>query len=79
MQLVAEDVKGNRWVVDGNITMGMGAADEPRRKDILPIQAQSARSWKFDGSWFDNTTGAMFTTDVSFDVHPGRLASSNLR
>ena len=67
LQLVAEDVKGNRWVVDGNITMGMGAADE--LTDDLTyslIQAQSARSWKFDGSWFDNTTGAMFTADVSF-------------
>ncbi len=75
LQLVAEDVKGNRWVVDGNITMGTGAAEE--LTDDLTyslIQAQSARSWKFDGSWFDNTTGAMFTADVSFDVQPGRLA-----
>lgn len=75
LQLVAEDVKGNRWVVEGNITMGMGAADE-LTDDVTYslIQAQSARSWKFDGSWFDNTTGAMFTADVSFDVQPGRLA-----
>ena len=75
LQLVAEDVKGNRWVVEGNITMGMGASDE-LTDDVTYslIQAQSARSWKFDGSWFDNTTGAMFTADVSFDVHPGRLA-----
>ena len=75
LQLVAEDVKGNRWVVDGNITMGMGASDELTNEVTYSlIQAQSARSWKFDGSWFDNTTGAMFTADVSFDVHPGRLA-----
>ncbi|MFZ8905931.1 MAG: hypothetical protein ACO2Y2_01085 [Poseidonia sp.] len=75
LQLLAEDVKGNRWVVDGNITMGMGAADE-LTDDVTYslIQAQSARSWKFDGSWFDNTTGAMFITDISFDVKPGRLA-----
>ncbi|MGB0814361.1 MAG: hypothetical protein ACPGSA_02250 [Poseidonia sp.] len=75
LQLLAEDVKGNRWVVSGNITMGMGAADEHTEDEAYSlIQAQSARSWKFDGSWFDNTTGAMFTADVSFDVQPGRLA-----
>ena len=75
LQLVAEDVKGNRWVVDGNITMGMGAAEELTNDATYSlIQAQSARSWKFDGNWFDNTSGAMFTADLSFDVEPGRLA-----
>lgn len=75
LQLLAEDVKGNRWVVNGNITMGMGAAGELTEDEAYSlIQAQSARSWKFDGSWFDNTTSAMFTADVSFDVQPGRLA-----
>ena len=75
LQLVAEDVKGNRWVVDGNITMGMGAAEELTNDVTYSlIQAQSARSWKFDGNWFDNTSGAMFTADLSFDVEPGRLA-----
>ena len=75
LQLLAEDVKGNRWVVDGNISLGMGAPDELTDDGLYSlIQAESARSWKFDGSWFDNTTGAMFTADVSFDVHPGRLA-----
>ena len=80
LQLVAEDVKGNRWVVDGNITMGMGEASELSVDDTYAlVQAQSARSWKFDGSWFDNTTGAMFTADVAFDVSPGRLAFITLQ
>ena len=75
LQLVAEDVKGNRWVVDGDITMGMGAAEELTEDTTYSlIQAQSARSWKFDGNWFDNTSGAMFTADLSFEVQPGRLA-----
>ena len=43
LQLVAEDVKGNRWVVDGDITMGMGAAEELTEDTTYSlIQAQSA-------------------------------------
>ena len=60
--------------------MGMGEASELSVDDTYAlVQAQSARSWKFDGSWFDNTTGAMFTADVAFDVSPGRLAFITLQ
>ena len=36
LQLVAEDVKGNRWVVDGDITMGMGAAENSQKTPRIP-------------------------------------------
>ena len=79
LELMAEDVKGNRWVVDGTIAMTMGDEAEltPDTSFVL-LQAQRAISWRFDGSWFDNTTGAMFATDAAFDVRPGRLAFINL-
>ena len=75
VELQAEDVKGNRWVVNGNITMTMG--NEAAVTSTLTyslVQASTAQSWRFDGSWFDNTTGAMFVADTVFDVRPGRLA-----
>ena len=75
IELVAEDVKGNRWVVNGDITMSMGAEEEllPELSYVL-LQAQASQSWRFDGSWFDNSTGTMFVTDAAFEVRPGRLA-----
>ena len=75
VELLAEDVKGNRWVVDGNITMTMGDAGAvTEHPSYSLVQATVARSWRFDGSWFDNTTGAMFVSDAAFDVRVGRLA-----
>ena len=75
IELVAEDVKGNRWVVNGTIDMTMGEETElTTETSYALLQAQSARSWRFDGSWFDNSTGAMFVTDAAFDVEVGRLA-----
>lgn len=75
VELLAEDVKGNRWVVDGNITMTMGDAASLTSFDAYTmVMATSVQSWRFDGSWFDNTTGAMFVSDTAFDVKPGRLA-----
>ena len=38
------------------------------------LQAAERQSWRFDGNWFDNNTGAMFVSDVVFDIKPGRLA-----
>jgi hypothetical protein len=75
IEMRAEDVKGNRWVVDGDINMTMGVASEstPQSNYVL-LQAASARSWRFQGSWYDNSTGAMFLSETSFDVSPGRLA-----
>ncbi len=75
VELQAEDVKGNRWVVNGNITMTMGDAEAVSDQTSYSlVQATVARSWRFDGSWFDNTTGAMFVSDIAFDVRTGRLA-----
>ncbi|MGB1679311.1 MAG: hypothetical protein ACPHFV_04630 [Poseidonia sp.] len=75
VELQAEDVKGNRWVVNGNITMTMGDADAVSDQTSYSlVQATVARSWRFDGSWFDNTTGAMFVSDIAFDIRTGRLA-----
>lgn len=75
VELQAEDVKGNRWVVNGNITMTMGDADAVSDQPSYSlVQATVARSWRFDGSWFDNTTGAMFVSDIAFDIRTGRLA-----
>ena len=75
IELVAEDVKGNRWVVNGTIDMTMGEENElTTDTSFALLQAQSARSWRFDGSWFDNTSGAMFVSDTAFDVRVGRLA-----
>jgi hypothetical protein len=75
LELQAEDIKGNRWVVHGNITMTMGdEAAVTSSTSYTLIQATTAQSWRFDGSWFDNTTGAMFVADTMFDVQPGRLA-----
>ena len=80
IELVAEDVKGNRWVVAGNISMGMGTQEEvlPELSYVL-VQAQAAQSWRFDGHWFDNSSGTMFVTDRSFEVLPGRLAFITLQ
>lgn len=75
IELVAEDVKGNRWVVNGSIDMTMGEESElTSESSFVLLQSQSARSWRFDGSWFDNATGTMFVSDVTFDVRVGRLA-----
>lgn len=75
VELLAEDVKGNRWVVEGNITMTMGDSTSVSLFDAYTlVMATSVESWRFDGSWFDNTTGAMFVSDIAFDVTPGRLA-----
>ena len=62
-------------MVNGDITMSMGAEEEilPEISYVL-VQAQAAQSWRFDGSWFDNSTGTMFVTDAAFEVRPGRLA-----
>ena len=75
VELLGEDVKGNRWVVEGNINMTMGDETEVTSTDSYAlVQATSMRSWRFDGSWFDNTTGVMFVADGEFDVRAGRLA-----
>lgn len=75
LELQAEDVKGNRWVVDGNISLSMGdEAATTATASYTLVQATTVQSWRFDGHWFDNTTGAMFVTDGAFDVRPGRLA-----
>ena len=75
VELLAEDVKGNRWVVEGNISMTMGDSTSLTTFDAYAmVMATSVQSWRFDGSWFDNTTGVMFVSDTAFDVIPGRLA-----
>ena len=75
IELMAEDVKGNRWVVNGTISMTMGDEDALTTEDAFTLlQAAERQSWRFDGNWFDNNTGAMFVSDVVFDIKPGRLA-----
>ncbi len=75
IELVAEDIKGNRWVVDGTIEPTMGDTEElVLNTSYALLQAERVQSWRIEGSWFDNATGAMFTTDASFEVRPGRLA-----
>lgn len=75
IELVAEDIKGNRWVVDGTIEPTMGDTEElVLDTSYALLQAERVQSWRIEGSWFDNATGAMFTTDTSFEVRPGRLA-----
>ena len=75
IELVAEDIKGNRWVVDGTIEPTMGDTEElVLDTSYALLQAERVQSWRIEGSWFDNATGAMFTTDASFEVRPGRLA-----
>lgn len=79
IELVAEDIKGNRWVVNGTIEATMGDTEELSIDESYALlQAESIQSWRFEGSWFDNGTGTMFTTDTSFEVRPGRLAFINL-
>ena len=73
IELMAEDVKGNRWVVNGTISMTMGMRMPSQRRTLTLLQAAERQSWRFDGNWFDNT-GAMFVSDVVFDIEPGRLA-----
>ena len=75
VELQAEDVKGNRWVVNGNITLTMGNQSKTTSTEAYTlVQASAVQSWRFDGSWFDSTTGVMFVADTAFDVRPGRLA-----
>lgn len=75
IELVAEDIKGNLWVVDGTIEATMGDDEELSiDASYALLQAERIQSWRFEGSWFDNGTGTMFTTDSSFEVRPGRLA-----
>ncbi|MGB1865046.1 MAG: hypothetical protein ACPHQC_02225 [Poseidonia sp.] len=78
--LRAVDVKGNTWAVNGTATMEIGNADELTQfPSYLIIQAAEARSWRFEGNWFDNSTGAQFITDIAFDVGVGRLAFITLQ
>ncbi|DAC55676.1 MAG TPA: hypothetical protein D7I11_02650 [Candidatus Poseidoniales archaeon] len=80
IELVAMDIKGNRWVVAGNISMSMGAQEELLSElSYVLVQTQAAQSWRFEGSWFDNSSGTMFVADTSFEVHPGRLAFITLQ
>ena len=73
--LKAIDVKGNSWTVDGSIVMNMGNSSQISDMNTYQlIQATTTQSWYFEGNWFDNDTGAMFVTDLAFDVHPGPLA-----
>jgi hypothetical protein len=75
IELVAEDIKGNRWVVNGTIEATMGDTKELSiDTSYALLQAERIQSWRFEGSWFDNGTGTMFTTDSSFEVGRGRLA-----
>ena len=75
VEIMAEDIKGNRWVVNGTIEATMGDTEELSiDTSYALLQAERVQSWRFEGSWFDNATGAMFTTDTSFEVRPGRLA-----
>ena len=75
IELVAEDIKGNRWVVNGTIEATMGDANELSiDTSYALLQAERIQSWRFEGSWFDNGTGTMFITDSSFEVGRGRLA-----
>ena len=80
IELYAEDVKGNRWVVNGSITAVVGDVDAlTNSSSFTMLQAAQAQSWKFEGNWFDNTTGSMFVNEVNFDVRPGRLAFITLQ
>jgi hypothetical protein len=75
IELEAEDVKGNRWVVEGDLNMTMGDETKVTSEEAYTlVQATNVQSWRFDGSWFDNTSGVMFVADGAFDVRPGRLA-----
>ena len=75
IELVAEDIKGNRWVVNGTIEATMGDVNELSiDTSYALLQAERIQSWRFEGSWFDNGTGTMFITDSSFEVERGRLA-----
>ncbi len=75
VEIIAEDVKGNRWVVNGSINMLMGEETElTAESSFTLLRAEVAGSWRFEGSWFDNTSGTMFVAETSFDVQAGRLA-----
>ena len=80
MVLRAVDVKGNTWTVNGTASMELGNADElTQTSSYWLLQAEEARSWRFEGNWYDNSTGAQFITDKAFDVRVGNLAFITLQ
>ena len=78
--LRAVDVKGNTWTVNGTASMEIGNEDElTQTTSYWILQTEEARSWRFEGSWYDNATGAQFIADKAFDVVVGRLAFITLQ
>ena len=80
IELQAEDIKGNRWIINGDITRirGNASALTPNSYYTL-LSATAAEEWQFNGNWFDNVSETMFATSTTFTVRPGRLAFITLQ
>ena len=75
----AVDRSGNYWPVDAEITLSSGNASLTQiESDHAVFNPQAVGIWRFEGTWFDNTTDSRFNVANQIEVSHGKLAFIHL-
>ncbi len=75
LEMIAVDIKGNVWVVNGSLDFLKGNTNELTTYETYTLlQAASTGQWDIEGTWFDTSTNSEFIATLDFEVTAGRLA-----
>jgi hypothetical protein len=75
----AVDRSGNYWPVNAEITLSSGNASLTQiESDHAVFNPQKVGTWRFEGTWFDNTTDSRYNVANQIEVQHGKLAFIHL-
>ena len=71
----AYDRSGNHWPVDGDISLAAGNASLTQNEsDHVVFNPQKVGTWRFEGTWFDNSTDTRYNVANQIEVKHGHLS-----
>jgi hypothetical protein len=71
----AFDRSGNHWPVDGDISLSTGNASLTQiESDHAVFNPQKVGTWRFEGTWFDNSTDSRYNVANQIEVNHGHLS-----
>jgi len=71
----AVDRSGNHWPVDGEISLATGNASLTQiESDHAIFNPQIVGTWRFEATWFDNSTDSRYNVANQIEVNHGHLS-----
>ena len=75
----AFDRSGNHWPVDGEISLATGNASLTQiESDHAIFNPQIVGTWRFEATWFDNSTDSRYNVANQIEVNHGHLSFIHL-